>query len=141
MLPLFWVKRNQINNVCIQCAHKCKGVQHPRYKPSYNKRGYVYVHISEDDPLFVMTNSNGLVREHRLVVARRLGRPLRTNEVVHHINGIKHDNRDTNLRLLLEKEHNSHLVLKETQVQICQLETRVTMLEADNALLRSQLGN
>ena len=37
--------------------------------------------------------------EHRLVVARRLGRPLRTDEVVHHRNGDRLDNSPEDLEL------------------------------------------
>lgn len=37
--------------------------------------------------------------EHRVVASTMLGRPLRRNEVVHHKNGIKHDNRPLNLQV------------------------------------------
>jgi len=44
-------------------------------------------------------------REHRFVMEQHLGRKLLTSELVHHINGDRHDNRITNLQIVSRSEH------------------------------------
>lgn len=65
--------------------------------------GYVQVSIPKDDPLVSMCNRQGYVLEHRLVMARALGRPLTDNETVHHIDGDRENNDLSNLQLRIGK--------------------------------------
>lgn len=49
--------------------------------------------------------NQGRVLEHRWLVEQRLGRHLLTAEHVHHVNGVKDDNRPENLAVLGHSEH------------------------------------
>ena len=66
-------------------------------------RGYIYIR-APDHPC---AGKDGYVAEHRLVMEAHLGRHLQANEVVHHINGVKNDNRIENLELMEFGRHSS----------------------------------
>ena len=65
--------------------------------------GYVYIY-NPDHP---HSTAEGYVMKHILVMERHIGRLLDKNEVVHHINHIRDDNRIENLKLMDSKDHMS----------------------------------
>lgn len=67
-----------------------------------NPKGYVMV-LARDHP----NNVRGYVMEHRLVMEAVLGRLLTREEVVHHLNGVRADNRRENLELVAS--HTEHM--------------------------------
>jgi hypothetical protein len=65
------------------------------------KNGWVYIKNKSGHD----TNDGGYIAEHRFVYEEYLGRPLVKNEIVHHINDNKLDNRIENLELMSQREH------------------------------------
>lgn len=73
------------------------GSNNPAWKGGIRMaQGYVFL-IRPNHP---RANNKGYVQEHRLIMEEHLGRYLTEKERVHHINGIKNDNRIDNLQLL-----------------------------------------
>lgn len=80
------------------CSRSCLaksrvGPLHPRWKNTRHPNHDGYVRLTGD------------VLEHRAVIERVLGRHLRSDEHVHHVNGDKADNRLENLQVVTPGEH------------------------------------
>jgi len=94
-----------------------------------DKRKYIYIKLFPDDSFYPMAKKSGYVLEHRLVVAKFLGRCLHPWELVHHKNGIRNDNRIQNLELMPEMKHR----------QITFLVSYIKQLEKQILILKSKL--
>lgn len=73
------------------------GIGHKKQR----KDGYIAIYFPEHP----MSSKNGYIMEHDLIMECNIGRWLREDEVVHHKNHIKNDNRIENLQLMTFKEH------------------------------------
>ena len=110
-----WVmlkRRQPENRYCLSCAGKVRlkppsGEESPSWKGgrTLDSRGYVLVKIYPGNFFYPMGDHMNRISEHRLVMAKHLGRCLQGWEIVHHKNGIKDDNRVGNLKLTTKGQH------------------------------------
>ena len=82
-----------------------QGAKNPRWKGGRRKRKDGYVLVYAPGHPFAARN---FVLEHRLVMEAHLGRYLTPDELVHHVNEKKDDNRLENLELTTHAEHARH---------------------------------
>lgn len=76
-------------------------------------RGYIYLYVPYHPS--VQGKSRKYIGEHRLVMEKVLGRLLRPDEMVHHKNGIKWDNRPENLVVVAPTSHYGEVVCPHCQ--------------------------
>jgi len=110
-----WVEfaKSKRNSICRRCG-SYRGIlaikektDWPEYRTNWkggrnkNGAGYIRVWISKDSVFAPMATKDGYVLEHRLVMAKKIGRCLLKNEIVHHRPDVdKGDNREEVLFLI-----------------------------------------
>ena len=84
-------------------------------------RGYVMAYAPDHHK----PDGHGYVREHRLVWERHSGQELPDKWIVHHLNGVKDDNRIENLLAMHTKDHHSWMYIEALQKRIRGLEEKL----------------
>ena len=93
----------------------------PRREKSFNWKGGIvkdsagYILILR--PEHPRANKKGYVLEHLLIWEEAHGKPLPKGWIIHHLNGIKDDNRPQNLEALPNKKHYHVLQAKAKRIQ------------------------
>lgn len=125
-----WIRLNKKGDrrskYCQSCVmkinrHQSKVAEHG----TRTNKGYVRLHKSLADPKFhPMANKYGHIPEHRLVMAQNLDRCLFRNEIVHHINGIKDNNRIENLVLLDDSNDHEIITILDSRIRVLEEEMK-----------------
>lgn len=132
------VKHGKPENLrCNSCANKLK--LYPKGSKSSNWRGgrrkhegYIQVLLQPDDFFYPMVDKQNYVLEHRLVVAKHLGRCLHRWEIVHH-KGIKYPTGSIENKQDNRYPENLQLVTDDRHKQITILENEIASLKKELA--------
>jgi len=113
------------------CSTKCKGEwqkknllreNNPRWNGGihYSKDGYRMLYLPDHS----RSHKNGYVYEHILVMEKKIGRKVSIKWHIHHLNGIRNDNRPENLALVKPNKHERNTIKKILQARIRELEIK-----------------
>ena len=113
---------------CRQCSYKRSG-KYGELNPNWRggryiqkNTGYVMIRM----PRHPRAGTNGYVFEHIVAWEQHFGHPLPNGYVIHHINGVRHDNRHQNLLALPRKGHSPALNVKEIQARLRDVEAQLS---------------
>ena len=119
------------NKYCSDCISLIRRENNWKGGKYIDTHGYVNVLDKRKSHL------NGASRyslEHRLVMEKKLGRDLKNNEIVHHLNGIRDDNRIVNLELIKKTKgksnHETWTLQRATAEKIVKLEKKLKRLKS-----------
>lgn len=116
----------RVNKVCLNCKNKFTVIPSRADKAKYCCRECYYMgsrgakrkeRVISEYKRFNVDGENALY--HRHIMEKHLGRKLKRDEYVHHINEDKQDNRLENLQVMSPDEHNKHHLQKYPLTKIC----------------------
>lgn len=90
------------------------------------RQGYIYILDQEK------RDKNGMSRytaEHQIVAEKKYKRKIKEDELVHHLNGIRDDNRPENLVIIKRKGHETWTYVNSLRNRIKELEEKCQKLE------------
>lgn len=96
---------------------------HPCWKGGriIREDGYVLIRMSNHP----RANPKGYVLEHIIICEKKYRKEITKNFIVHHLNGIRNDNRPENLIVVPKGEHSNQLQFKFYRQRILELEKNI----------------
>lgn len=110
--------------LCIICENKSRtekfiGAQNPNWKNGWTDfNGYHFIRVKP------LGQEHPYRPEHRLVWEKING-PIPDGWIIHHLNGVKNDNRIENLNAMPRSEHKPRLIVEPYEKRILELEQKL----------------
>lgn len=122
-------ERDEVTRLSWKCGAKKynpisirKGIESSNWKGGrfYDSKGYVLIYVGEGGRY-----NNRYDYEHVLVWEKTHGKRLSEDYLIHHLNGIRDDNRPENLVALKRINHSTWTLIKVYQGRIKELENKI----------------
>lgn len=123
-------------SLCLSCAAG-RREENSNWKGGRSKHGGYNLVLMPPGHLRAKSHGKRYIEEHILVWERVHGKTLPDGWIIHHLNGVKDDNRPRNLVAMPKGEHHYAMHLESIKARIRELEAEVKLLE--KALNDSQL--
>lgn len=99
-------QQDRPSRTALFCSKRCSSRHTARTRSTtkgftVTPKGYILVYVPEHP----RATKAGYMMQHRLVMEKKLGRPLEPWEIAHHKNEVKSDNRPGNLELMSKPAH------------------------------------
>ena len=123
--PLCGKPMSYNSNTCRLCYLKImteRNLAVGRKQTIQTDRGYKLIYA----PLYPSARKDGYMCYHRWIVEQHIERQLMPNEQVHHLNGIRNDNRIENLVIVNKHSHERSTLLRLCRKRIRQLEAQLS---------------
>ena len=127
--PTCGVLIDRKSTLCHHCTIKKRGSRYKglnRYRTGPRKQSMkVNGYIKQYCPNHPYCDNHGFVLCHRLIMETKIGCYLEKGEIIHHLNGIRDDNRPQNLVIVRAHSHTSWTYIKSLQGRIRDLEAQL----------------